>query len=316
MVDTYFSETISLNQVREICSRNRSEFLEFPGRIDNGVDGVIIVTSKHSRNPIGCIHVQLKGGDSYLRDGSSYLNISSTTVKRYRDISRGLAEPYILVYARKNKKTYWVDLKNEDNFVQVSPDKWKIKIDKEQEFKSSTFQNMQRQISKSYELLDLPKVIIKNSSNNSHLLGGKSLRDASRDLYNSFKKEDFFIRLGNSKKRVIFSRVGWNHITRRNRKVSRKVQSLSLLNVIPDIIRSNSPMRKVSCSSITRNDQVYLLEKYVMEVECIFNYRFPSIVNLVFLRKKTFTSPSEDRLWFYSIYESNRNRDLNILKRN
>ena len=104
MVDTYFSETIALNQVREICSRNRSEFLEYPGRIDNGTDGVIVVTSIHSRNPIGCIHVQLKGGDSYLRGDSSYLNISSEKVKRYREIGRGIVEPYILVYARANKK--------------------------------------------------------------------------------------------------------------------------------------------------------------------------------------------------------------------
>lgn len=315
MVDTYFSETIALNQVREICSRNRSEFLEYPGRIDNGTDGVIVVTSKHSRNPIGCIHVQLKGGDSYLRGDSSYLNISSEKVKRYREIGRGIVEPYILVYARANKKTYWIDLKDDDNFVQNGQDIWKIKIDKEQEFKSKTFQSIRHQISKSYELLDFPKVIIKNRSNNAHLLEKKSLRTASRDLYNSFKQEDFFIRLGKSKKRVIFSRVGWNHITRRNRKVSRKVQSLTLLNVIPDIILSNSPLRKVSCKKVTRNNQVYLLEKYVMEVECIFNYRFPSIINLVFLRKKTFGNSNEDCLWFYSIYESNRNRNLNMKKK-
>ena len=88
------------------------------------------------------------------------------------------------------------------------------------------------------------------------------------------------------------------------------------MNIIPDIIQSNSPLRKVSCKKVTRNNQVYLLEKYVMEVECIFNYRYPSIINLVFLRKKTFANPSEDYLWFYSIYESNRNRNLNMKKRN
>jgi hypothetical protein len=315
MVDTYFSETIALNQVREICSRNRSEFLEFPGRIDNGIDGLIIVTSKHSRNTIGCICVQLKGGNSYLRGDSPYLNISSETVKRYREIGRGIAEPYILVYARANKKTYWIDLKDDDSFYHPEQDIWKIKINKEQEFKSSTFTKIQREISKTYELFDFPKIVIKNRSNNSHLLENKSLRSASRDLYNSFKQKKLFIRLGKSKKRVIFSRVGWNHITRRNRKVSRKVQSLTLLNIIPDIIQSNSPLRKVSCKKVTRNNQVYLLEKYVMEAECIFNYRYPSIINLVFLRKKTFANPSEDYLWFYSIYESNRNRNLNMKKR-
>lgn len=308
MRDTYYAETLALNQVKDICSRNRAEFLELPGRIDNGVDGIIVVTSKYSKNVIGCIHVQLKGGDSYDKSGT--LNLPSNTVKRYKEIAKSISEPYILVYSKNNKKTYWVDLKDEKTYYQTDRGNWKIKLDKTQEFKSRTFMDIQKQISKSYELYDLESVKIKNTANNAHLFRNDSLKTACRKLFNSFKTEDFFVRIGKSKKKVIFSRVAWNHITRNNRKVSRKVQSLMLLSVIPDIIRSNTQLRKVSCQKVERNHEIYLMEKYVMEVECVFNYRFPAIINLVFLRKKVLDNRGKDMVWFYSIYESNRSRTL------
>lgn len=317
--DTFKAEVKPIAKVRSVCSSQRAEFLEFPSRIDNGIDGIIVLTNKNNHNIIGCIHVQCKGGDSYFKHNQTenfdYLSISEELANKYKGMAKEVAEPCILVWTSSDNISYWIDLKAEESYRITQNGKLKLIINKEQVFNKKFFKKLLEQVSKGYELLEIPQVRIRNESNNSHLFGESNFKKSSKNFYKSLQRKNLFIYLNERKQKIIFSRVGWNHITRSNRKISRIIQSMFLLSLIPDILKANhNNLRKVSCEKKYRNNESYLMEKYVLETQCVFNYRFPAIINIVFLRKKPLSSGGSDKFWFYSIYESSRNRELKMYK--
>ena len=85
-----------------------------------------------------------------------------------------------------------------------------------------------------------------------------------------------------------------------------------LLPLIPTII-SQSPDYSILDvkTSKGKNGESIISEKIGIQAACEFNYRFPSIIQIILVRKKVFiTDMYTERIWFYSIYEMSRNTSI------
>lgn len=294
----------------------KGEFIEFPHRIDNGFDGAIVW--QESGNIIDVIYVQCKGGDSYLPKNTSenfrIQNMSKESVKAHKEVWDSVQGPAILVVTNSNNKAWWIDLKSKKSFDESEE---MLYCDPKNIFNSSARNKIKNLISKNIDKYNIPKLLVKNDIL-PDLLGKEPLKVISKDFYRQLGKKKIKSKCPDLNQQIKFTRVGWRHITRKKRNKERIIQSLLLLPLLPEVIENSTEYETIDAKYYKekKGNQKVIVDKLIIKAQCSFYYRFPSIVKVVLLRKREIT-PYEIKqtIWFYSIYEARRKRNLGDLVR-
>ncbi|WGG46478.1 DUF4365 domain-containing protein [Rossellomorea sp. DA94] len=311
------SEVKCLNKVAEVVRENfRGEFIEFPHRIDNGFDGVIVW--RENGNIIDVIYVQCKGGDSYfpknLKESFRVQNISKEDLKRYKRVWDNVFGPAIMVVTNSNKKAWWIDLKSSESYDNTGEE---LFCKEKNYFNSSARLKIRNLISKNMDKYKIPELVI-NNNGLQDFLKDQSLKTSAKDLYRHLATRKLSSKCSELDNKIEFTRIGWRHITRKKRDKARITQSLILLPLVREIIENATEFETIDAKYFKDNEtkNKIILDKLVIKAQCIFNYRFPAIIKVVLLRKREITKTGiREKVWFYSIYEARRKRGLKSLVR-
>lgn len=311
------SEVKCINKVSEVVREHfKGEFIEFPHRIDNGFDGVIVW--KENGNIIDVIYVQCKGGDSYfpkkLSETFRIQNITRNKLKQYKSVWDSVIGPAIMVVTNSNKKAWWIDLKSQESYDSNGEE---LYCKEKNYFNSSAKVKIRNLITMNLDKYGIPDLIIKNK-NLQKFLKDQPLKKISKDYYNDLSKISLSSNCSELHNKVEFTRIGWRHITRKKRDKERVIQSLILLPLVKEIIENTAIFETIDAKYFkdTKTNNKVILDKLVIKAQCIFNYRFPAIIKVVLLRKREITKTGlQERIWFYSIYEARRKRGLKSLVR-
>lgn len=306
------SEVKCINKVGEVVREQfRGEFIEFPQRTDNGFDGAILWREKG--NIIDVIYVQCKGGDSYLpvnKDGKFRIqNLTRDYVKAHKEVWSKVPSPAILIVTNSNKKAWWIDLKSNDSYDSIGEELYGngnriFNVKAKRELKNLLSQKMRQDF--------IPNLRIKSTGLPNYLVDS-SLKKVSRTVYKELAKNKIKSSCIELDEKIEFTRVGWKHITRSKRSKERIAQSLMLLPIVKEIINNATDYEKVDAKYYKddRTGNKVIEEKLVIQAQCSFSYRFPSIIRVVLLRKREINTGGEtERVWFYSVYESRRKKYL------
>ena len=315
MGNTFVQEISCINKVRYVAAKYfQSEFIEFPGRIDNGFDGAIFW--RDGNRIVDAIYVQCKGGDSYFPHKTSehfkVCNLSKKYISTHLPIWRSVAGPAIMVLCNANEEAWWIDLKDDRNYDER---KETLFCEFKNLFDFSAKKALDQLIKKKTFSKIIPRLSIEGNSLKG-CLGKSSLKEIAHAYYYELSKRKLPSKCPELDKKILFTRVGWRHITRFRRSKDRIAQSLLLLPLIPTIIENISDYEVVarSCSQDKVADNKIIKEKIILLAECSFSYRFPSIIKVVLIRKRDIGEHGQyEKIWFYSIYEANRNRQLSEL---
>lgn len=314
MKPKYTSENRCLNKVASVVSEEfNCKFLQFTSDIDNGLDGVILW--RENGSIIDSIYVQCKGGDSYLPvlRGHNYssrfqIYLPKDYVKKHYYIWKAVNGPVIMVVCNNNGKAWWINLKDdtayddEHNHLFGNP---------ENRFNKAARYRLNELVRHQKYLKGRAKINIKGEILNG-CLGKSSIKKIAQDYYKSLGKEPMMTLNPDLDRKIEFTRVGWRHILRRKRRKSRIIQSLLLLPLIPAVLENSEDYTILDVKiSKGENGEDIVLETIGIQAACEFNYRFPSIIHLILLRKTVFMNASfKERIWFYSIYEIGRNEKI------
>lgn len=311
----YTSENRCLNKVASVVSEGfNCKFLPFSSDIDNGLDGVILW--RENGSIIDSIYVQCKGGDSYLPvlKGHNYsskfqIHLPKDYVKKHYYIWKAVSGPVIMVVCNNNGKAWWVNLKDDTAY-----DKGHSQLfgKPDNRFNYSAYNKLNELVRRQKYLKGRAKISIKGNILNG-CLGKSSIKEIAQDYYKSLSRVPMWARNPDLDRKIEFTRVGWRHLLRKKRRKSRIIQSLLLLPLIPVILENSEDYTLLDVKiSKGENGEDIVLETIGIQAECEFNYRFPSIIHLILLRKTVFMNTSfRERIWFYSIYEIGRNKKIN-----
>ena len=315
MSKVFISENRCLNIVARVSSQAfSSKFLPLPSDIDNGIDGVIIW--RENDTIVDCIYVQCKGGNSYLPvlTGNNYpkkfrINLSVDYVKKHYNIWKTTSGPVIMVVCNDNGKAWWIDLKDEASY---DNEHRHIYAMPENRFNKAAYSKINELVRHQRYLKGRASISINGGILRGCLCSEYNIKEVAHKYYKKLGEDIIESPNTDLNGRIEFTRVGWRHILRKSRRKSRILQSLMLLPLIPTII-SQSPDYSILDvkTSKGKNGESIISEKIGIQAACEFNYRFPSIIQIILVRKKVFiTDMYTERIWFYSIYEMSRNTSI------
>lgn len=304
---------------------------------DDGFDGIIYLREKKydkhkksdKRNHYwdftgGMLHVQIKCGKSYItKDEQNSLHVKISSLDKKKKIWNKSPIPCVLVLLYKEGRreySYWCDLKSDETYFKSK--KSIIKIQKTNVFKSfeqcrGPIRDLVRR-SKHYgniPIIDLAKLDNLKHQLPQELSGGLSTSQKSKAIgfYNKWKslgaKNPYF-------GEVIINRTGWSHITRKERPVSRILNSFELLPIAARIINDVSKWRVLTPVKVydNRSDGFVSVVDFIgITARVILKSRESTEVMVVLKRETKYKKDDDKRqneikLWFYTVYEPGRGR--------
>jgi hypothetical protein len=308
------------------------------GGIDKGIDGYIRLRKRtkgfrvinKKKVPIedyeetgNLIGVQVKGVSAIPKVGSRSYYISLKEKEAFA-VNFGKAEaldklkfiwsnfigPMILIFVDlKNKKCWWVDLKDEKSF---SKNGYSIIIQKRDEFTIESFRSINKLGKELFSKKKIPNLKAKN--HNFHSLSLSNFKESAKDAYaNLSGSGEFFTPTQNPILGTIrYTRSGWKHITRLNRRKMRIFNSILLLGVSKLVCENVTKFTSVKKGLIRESGRyIKRVEFITLRANVYFNFRQSSIVQVVLRRVKTFDKihfdkKVEDQIFFHSVYEPYR----------
>jgi rRNA maturation protein Rpf1 len=291
-----------------------SRFQEMDARNDDGIDAAIFL-GKNGEVSGEVVYVQIKSGAGYLvksklRKDKIVLNLTKDYITKHRPRWALFPAPVILIYIdtatdKKNPKSWWVNLKDSNSYDSKAQSY--ILIPKENTFGEHAkgyFRNLCTH-HLDYQLEEVST----DAMDFEYLWWFNSVKDGARQYYLELADRGLkHTELGG----IEFNRVGWRHMTRRNRKRMNRMQSFLILGAIPKIIKKNpkySVVGKVQRETV--NGLQTVKDIVVIRTKVSFPHRYQSVITLVFKRKTTYTEDmveKNQKVWFYSIFESRRGK--------
>lgn len=321
-MNTERQEAAGIRFVQQIV---REEWLcrwqELDARNDDAIDGLIFYKKK--KLVVDTIYAQVKCGVGYRIDSANYpdhicINLGKKYIEKHKDRWVSLPGPVILIYVEpgsksKNDVGWWTDLKNIDSYSSSASSY--IIIPKDQKFDISAKKKLYNLTSHRYQESILTNIDIDNSLLwNINL--GKSIKKIGMQNYKFLSQQTITPKCREIGVNVIFSRVGWRHITRKTRSLHRIFQSFILLPLAKEIIETveNYEIVNYYYSEDKRMGIVNHFQTILLRSRVSFSFRYPTVINLILKRKITINinedDPVDSKVWFYSIYESKRGREL------
>lgn len=264
---------------------------------DDGADGLIFVEEGYKTNG-QIIYVQIK---HRILENKNIENLHLQENKNIYEgkarFWRGVAGAFILIYVCNNgENIFWVNLKDEGNWTEKG-----VRVSKKNIFNKASKSIILRMCGTYHIDQNLPSITL-DSSDFRYLETPNSTLKASWEFYKNELRGN--ISIGGVE--VLFNRLGWRHITRRERSVMKRLQSLFLLGVLRKSF-SVVTVKDLRQFSSKRNLNKLNYNLVYFRVFVKFNFRQSCVVSIV-LRHVIFEG--KDYYTFYTIYESRRGRNV------
>ncbi len=264
----------------------------------------------------GVSKIPLSGSNSYYiaKGNKAVFGVNFHSKKKLdakKTVWKNFVGPIILVFVDlKTKVAWWTDLLDETSYDRNG---YSILIKKDQVFDSNSFGKIKRLGKELFGTSEL--ITIKAQNGPFNLLRVKNLKESAKEIYKSFGgKGDlpFPSTINPSLGEIRFSRSGWKHMTRLNRRQMRIINSLILIGIGREICLKVPKYTKVK-KGLVRETKQYIkkVEFLTLRANVEFNFRQKSIVQVVLRRVRKFDKINPDRkipdkIYFHSVYEPYR----------
>jgi len=231
-------------------------------------------------------------------------------LQKNRQIWNNFIGPVILLFVDlETKKVWWADLNNKDIYTE---NEYSITISKFDEFNNGAF----RKIVKLGRETFVKKKLKTIATTNGHFfpLALTNFKKSAKEAYaNLSGSGEFFFETHNPVLgQVHYTRSGWKHITRLNRRKMRIFNSILLLGVSRSICETVDRFSSVKKGLLRESNQfIKKVDFLTLRANVDYNFRESSIVQVVLRRVKTFdkldgTNKIPDKVFFHSVYEPYR----------
>jgi hypothetical protein len=264
-------------------------FQKIDGDADIGIDGYIRVRKKVSLKKTikgkvtpcidfvdtgALVGVQIKGVTKIPKTGakSYYINLSDKqkfgvnfktgkALSDHKVVWENFIGPVILIFVEiETRKCWWADLNDISSYSSVND--YSVLINKVQTFDSNSF----KQIKKLGKELFVKKELITINTGN-HCFPDLNLTDfksSAKNLYNELGKDGQHSPITNQKLgNILYTKNGWKHITRLNRRKMRIFNSLLLLYVSKLICEQVQNYSKVKKGEVRKSKQFIKKVEYL-----------------------------------------------------
>lgn len=317
-------ERIGINRVSSIVENLwESGWQEYDASNDDAIDGVILMR-RGSAKPAdtgGLVFVQVKcGGNGYRQDQKQHpdhlcIALGAPYLTAHRPRWQRVPGPAVMIFVddtkdRLNPPAWWVDLR--DPTAYSTTNGGIVLIPKSQRFSHQSKGDFHRLCGARTHDRRLPSYTLERSETLLPKLGkNESIRDDAWTFYKAWRDEPNG-RVNPTLGTILVNRVGWKHITRRNRLPERILQSWTLLGAARKIVLNAQAVHNLGHAKITKfPDGNTLTEDYLgLRALVSFPHRHQSVVQVV-LKRSRLVSPANkyydsEKIWFYSVYELRR----------
>lgn len=266
---------------------------------DDGLDGLIMVENGKGELTGQIIFAQVKCWSKRRpKSGKLKLNVNPKKLEVRARRWRRVAGASIIVWVDpKNKEAFWADLQNPENILEKS-----VLISLKDRF-SEKSANRLRQLAGTQGDDNLLPLIRATYSELQHIHPTRPLKVCSKEF---FKNIGFVNSCDQRIGSVHFSRVGWKHITRPERPVSRVVQSLQLLRIAKRMVEEVPEAQLLRRIGSANNPA----EIYSLTARVTFPHRDAAVIRVIVLRQLVSPTNLTPKSWFYSVYERRRRHGL------
>ncbi|WP_448103436.1 DUF4365 domain-containing protein [Pedobacter panaciterrae] len=334
-LDTQGTGEKAVAEVKRIILKCGHLFQEGNGSIDQGIDGYIRLrkytqltqTNKNGKKTLcedfvetgNLVGVQIKGVTRIPASGASSYYIHKQTKTEFgvnfgdekklsgrKKIWQNFIAPVILIFVDlETEKIWWGNLNNEAIY---DANGYSITLKKDDELNQAAFKKISKLGRELFVTKALPTI---NAKEHSSILGMANFKDTAKAVYKNLSDLNASSNpienptLG----RIHFSKSGWKHITRLNRKKSRIFNSLFLLPVCKAICQTVEQFSNVKKGEVRESCQyIKKVDFLTLRANVEFDYRQKGIVQVVLRRVKTFdkidqTRVMKDQIYFHSVYE-------------
>lgn len=320
-------EKFGLRYIRKVVESDmKSDWQEFDQQNDDGIDGFIVFRDKGEVTG-EIVFVQSKCY-SDIRENQNIdpnriaLNIGVRYIRNHILRWECMIAPVIIVFTHYTKKdetakAWWTDATDLRSYSENQ--KSYVFFLKRNRFKDHSIGDLKKLCGYRHQDYKLPKIKVKREDVGYFNLSSK-LKEKARKFYKDWMKSPLAERTNPKLGEIIISRVGWRHITRKERKPERVIQSWLLLGVAKKMIREINEPEFLRRSRQKMEGDWNIIEDYVgLRAFITFPHRYESSVTVVLRRQRKLniinglTLPT--KIWFFSVYEARRGRTPKRLAR-
>jgi hypothetical protein len=337
-LDTQGIGKIAFNYIQGIILEAGHLVQQIDGDLDIGIDGYIRIRKKVRFNKIikgkltpcenfvdtgnlvgiqvkGVSAIPLSGSHSYYipyKDKSKFgVNFSSKeNLDKKKLIWKNFVGPMILIFVDlETKACWWTDLNNETTY---SVNDYSAAININKIFSSTSFREIKKLGRELFVVKELPEITTRN--HHFFTLGLSNFKYTAREEYKNLSGlgQNNITTINPVLGQIKYSKSGWNHITRLNRRKMRIINSLLLLGVSHTICETVDKFTSVKRGQIRESNQyIKKVEFLTLRANVHFNFRQSSVVQVVLRRVRTFDKLNgakvvPNQVFFHSIYEPYR----------
>jgi hypothetical protein len=277
---------------------------------DNAIDGLIF-DRRHGVDTGTIVFTQVKCGDGYRRDFKKRpsfigINVGKKYIAKHRPRWNALQGPAILVYVDfATKKAWWANVKADTSYT--AENKSVILVPKDQRFGPHSIGHLRALRG----FVDLDRALHKITLDQRNIIlpqFSQTLKSVARRFYVEWGRN--ISRQSNpGLGRVIVSRVGWRHLTRRGRGLGNITQSLMLLGAAERIIRENTSAHQLNRPTVSKaGNETKIREFLSLRSRVVFPTRQEGVVQVILIRQQVVSSVGAvtSQTWFYSVHEPRR----------
>ncbi len=281
---------------------------------DNGFDAFAYFQRKGKISG-NIIFVQVKSGRGYLKEfkekyqGYFGINLGKDYIESHKPRWLKAPGPAILIYVdpttdKNTPKAWWIDLKSSGIYANDNSNILLIPL--EQYFNGKAKSSVKRLDRLPFASVENPHLNIDSRFFN-HLRLNAPIKRESKKYYRELSTST--IRspvLGN----VVFSRVGWRHISRSKREISRIINSMSLLPAAKACIEKSRKIDFLGRASKRTVGEWEKVKDFIgIRTIVEFPFRDSALIQVILLRVRMLhikDGSTQTKIWFYSVYEKRR----------
>lgn len=308
----------SSNFIKQYFEKNFNViFQEFKYKNREELDGLIYLKLKNGK--LGDkIYFKLSHAIKITTDKNLFKNhirikFPNDYLDKYKVIWKNIDHPVILLHIVKINNVFncwWVNLKNKGSFA---PDNNNHLIfPKQQKLGKHSFGDIKKLFG--YRLIDedLQLIALRRKDVNYFPIS-ESIKDTARQFYRNWSHSPKEERTNPALGEITVNRVGWRHMTRKNRTNERVIQSWFLFGAAKKIIQEVNTFIPLGHNKYEHfSDNRIIYRDFVgLKGQVMFPHRQESQVMVVLKRQQVYDNKygnelQDKKIWLYSIYESKR----------
>lgn len=298
---------------RVVCSDWDSKWQEIDRENDDGIDGIINLR-RGQKQTSAITLVQVKCGPGYRADTKSRPNhiivrVGKKYIKNHLPRWNIHTCPVLMIYVDpsrnpKEPEAWWTDLKSPESYTRDN--EHIIILPKNQKFGPHSKGDFFKLCGPKVNYTQLPDLKFTSDELKQGSFS-RSIKENARSYYNDWRNGTSQDRTNPDLGEIIINRVGWRHITRKDRLSLAVSQSFQLLPVAARIIQEVTPAKTLrSWEGEMVEQETIFYDLLCLDAQIYFPHRQPTVVRVVLRRRRAFsdaTETSTSHIWFYSVFE-------------